>query len=70
MHIESICTIVILIKQDKVHFLIKWEGWPSVFNSWEPEEHLIGSQDIIKEFVMKYPSPNFILPVGLKLIHK
>ncbi|TAQ83095.1 hypothetical protein B7494_g8581 [Chlorociboria aeruginascens] len=22
------------------HFLVKWVGWPSEYNTWEPEEHL------------------------------
>jgi hypothetical protein len=34
----------------KRHYLVKWAGWPSEYNSWEPEEHLEGAPDAIKRF--------------------
>jgi hypothetical protein len=34
----------------KRHYLVKWTGWPSEYNSWEPEEHLEGAPAAIRQF--------------------
>lgn len=35
----------------KREFFIKWKGYSSFTNSWEPEDHLEGCQDLVDEFV-------------------
>ena len=37
-------------RQGKVEFLIKWRGYKSDENSWEPEEHLVGCSNVIREY--------------------
>lgn len=37
-------------RQGKSEFLIKWRGYHSADNSWEPEENLIGCENAIKEY--------------------
>jgi hypothetical protein len=29
---------------------VKWQGWPSSYNQWEPEEHLVGAPLKLSEF--------------------
>lgn len=31
-------------------YLVKWEDWPSEFNTWEPLRNLVDCQDKLKEF--------------------
>jgi hypothetical protein len=33
----------------KMHYLIKWKGYPTVDNSWEPAEN-VQAKDLIKEY--------------------
>jgi len=33
-----------------LHYLVKWVGWPSEYDSWEPAEHLVGAPKKVKEF--------------------
>jgi hypothetical protein len=33
-----------------LHYLMKWTGWPSEYNSWEPTEHLAKAPKKIQEF--------------------
>ena len=35
--------------QDKIYYLIKWFGWSSWYNTWEPEENL-NCCDLLKEY--------------------
>lgn len=35
------------------YYLLKWAGWSAEYNSWEPEENLIGIQELIEEFNQK-----------------
>ena len=36
--------------QGDFEYFIKWKGFPSAENTWEPKEHLGGCQDIIGEY--------------------
>jgi len=36
-----------------LHYLVKWTGWPSEYDSWEPEKHLAKSSKRIREFERK-----------------
>ena len=38
------------IRQGKIEFLIKWRGYRSDENSWEPKENLIGCANAIREY--------------------
>ena len=47
-----VCSILfhgLIVTQDVDYFLIKWKGWASVFNSWEPRSNL-GCEELINEF--------------------
>ena len=33
-----------------LHYLVKWTGWPSEYDSWEPAKHLIGASKRVQEF--------------------
>jgi hypothetical protein len=33
-----------------LHYLVKWIGWLSEYNSWEPTEHLAKAPKKIQEF--------------------
>jgi hypothetical protein len=33
-----------------LYYLMKWTGWPSEYNSWEPAEHLAMAPKKIQEF--------------------
>jgi hypothetical protein len=37
----------------KVHYLVKWVGWDSKFNTWEPREHLVNSSVLVEEYEHK-----------------
>jgi hypothetical protein len=30
------------------HYLVKWEGWPTEYNQWIPEEDMGNAQDAIR----------------------
>ena len=36
--------------RDRHMYLVKWKGWSHEHNTWEPKEHLIGSQELLDEF--------------------
>jgi len=46
--VESILDKRIVKGQTK--YLIRWKGWPEDYNKWEPEEHLEGAPDLLREF--------------------
>jgi hypothetical protein len=31
-------------------YLVKWTGWPVEYNTWEPEEHLANSPNILRRY--------------------
>ncbi|KAA0200792.1 Histone-lysine N-methyltransferase SUV39H1 [Fasciolopsis buskii] len=37
--------------QDQTYYHVKWEGWPSIFNTWEPDYNLIDCKDAINNFL-------------------
>ena len=36
--------------KDDVHYLVKWVGWPSEYNSYEPAAHLANAPDAIRAY--------------------
>ena len=40
----------------KLHYLIKWKGFPIGESSWEPTDNLQHAPDAIKAFYYKYPT--------------
>jgi transposase InsO family protein len=36
-----------------IHYLVKWAGWPSEYNSYEPASHLIGAPKAVADFERK-----------------
>lgn len=38
-------------KKGKTEYLIQWKDWGPKYNTWEPEENLMGCQDIVKRFM-------------------
>ena len=41
------------IKNGKVEYFIKWEGYKISESTWEPEENVSNSEDLIKDFLNK-----------------
>src|SRR5437667_9159608 len=39
--------------KDEVHYLVKWAGWPSEYNSYEPAAHLANAPQAIAAFERK-----------------
>jgi len=39
-----------------VQFLLKWKGYPLDEASWEPEENVKNSPDLIADFYRKHPN--------------
>ena len=37
----------------QVYYRIKWSGYSSQYNTWEPEENLANCRDLIEEFMEK-----------------
>jgi transposase InsO family protein len=33
------------------HYLVKWEGWPAEYNTWEPADHLQNAQAIVQKYL-------------------
>ena len=40
-------------KKKKWHYLIKWKGYPTSDNSWEPEDNIQGSKELIEGVLEK-----------------
>jgi transposase InsO family protein len=32
------------------HYLVKWEGWPTEYNQWIPEEDMSNAQEVIRQY--------------------
>ncbi|KAF5399150.1 Histone-lysine N-methyltransferase SUV39H2 [Paragonimus heterotremus] len=51
------------INKGVVYYFVKWEGWPPVFNTWEPESNLTDCKEAINEFNERCGSSVGMLPV-------
>ncbi len=40
----------------KLHYLIKWKGFPMSDSTWEPVEHLKHTPELIANFYRQYPN--------------
>src|SRR6266571_6821296 len=40
----------------KLHYLIKWKGFPTSDSTWEPVEHLKHAPELITDFYHRYPN--------------
>ena len=38
-----------------VQYLLKWKGYPNCDNQWEPPANLGNAEDILQDFLLKYP---------------
>jgi transposase InsO family protein len=36
-----------------IHYLVKWAGWPSEYNSYEPASHLVGAPKAVADYERK-----------------
>jgi hypothetical protein len=39
-----------LQKKGRTSYLVKWKGWPTEYNTWEPEEGMNNAQEAIRAF--------------------
>ena len=39
--------------KDEVYYLVKWVGWPSEYNSYEPAAYLANAPDTIRAYERK-----------------
>jgi hypothetical protein len=53
------------IEKGKVKYLVKWVGWDSKSNTWEPIKHLKNCMDLIDEYEAKHKDGS-----GAKLLGK
>jgi len=40
----------------KLHYLVKWKGFPTSDSTWEPAEHLKHAPELITDFYRRYPN--------------
>jgi hypothetical protein len=55
--VEKIIDMKQMGRGRKTHYLIKWKGYPTSDNSWEPKEN-VRAPELIREFHEKNPKPN------------
>ena len=36
-------------------YLVKWQGWPESYNTWEPEGNLTNCKSLVHEYHQKHP---------------
>lgn len=36
--------------EGKRWYLVQWKDWPEEYTSWQPEENVAGSQDLLREY--------------------
>src|ERR1700677_5095486 len=44
------------LTRGKLFYLVKWEGWSTEHNTWEPKSHLDGSRKFVEKFHQEHPS--------------
>jgi hypothetical protein len=44
------------IKHGKSEFFVNWKGFGPEENTWEPEEHLYGCKELVREYVRSLKS--------------
>ncbi len=54
--VAVVCLFVCLLKNNRVEYFVKWEGWPDSDNTWEPMTHLEHCQILVQEFENKMKS--------------
>jgi hypothetical protein len=42
----------------QVHYLVKWEGWPTEYNQWIPEEDMENAKGAIRQFEKRQKKQN------------
>ena len=42
-------------QREHVQYLVKWKGYPNCDNQWEPPANLGNTEDILQNFLLKYP---------------
>jgi hypothetical protein len=42
----------------QVHYLVKWEGWPTEYNQWIPEENMENTKGAIRQFEKRQKKQN------------
>src|SRR5258708_21120610 len=40
----------------RLHYLVKFKGWPDSNNEWLPAEHLANAPNVMRDFHLRYPS--------------
>jgi hypothetical protein len=38
------------MRKGQKEYFVKWKGWPESYNQWEPEEHLEGAPEVLREY--------------------
>ena len=51
---------------NRLLFLVKWKGWPSSENSWEPEANLLHAREEVEDFYKSHPGAPRRLSTGEK----
>ena len=44
-----------ILRQDGQKYLVKWKGYPDSENTWEPIEHLLNCQQLLRQFHHRNP---------------
>ncbi|THD21381.1 putative histone-lysine n-methyltransferase suv9 [Fasciola hepatica] len=50
------------VNKGQTYYCVKWEGWPSVFNTWEPDYNLTDCKEAINNFLSNRGADVGILP--------